>query len=100
YHWIDYPSARREAEIVRRRVPGTARSLAIEVAGALARLRSSDDHTPPGIAEAIDWVAALEELGLATLDPAGAHRTLGSVLKDREDQQLVRERGLEWLTHG
>jgi MoxR-like ATPase len=100
YHWIDYPSARREAEIVRRRVPGTARSLAIEVAGALARLRSSDVQKPPGIAEAIDWVAALEELGLATLDPAGADRTLGSVLKDREDQQLVRERGLEWLTHG
>jgi MoxR-like ATPase len=100
YHWIDYPSARREAEIVRRRVPGTAQTLAIEVAGAVARLRGSDVQKPPGIAEAIDWVAALEELGLASLDAAGAARTLGSVLKDRDDQQLVRERGLEWLVHG
>jgi MoxR-like ATPase len=100
YHWIDYPSARREAEIVRRRVPGTAQTLAIEVAGAVARLRGSDVQKPPGIAEAIDWVAALEELGLASLDAAGAARTLGSVLKDRDDQQLVRERGLVWLVHG
>jgi MoxR-like ATPase len=100
YHWIDYPSARREAEIVRRRVPGTAEALALEVAGALARLRASDVQKPPGIAEAIDWVAALEELGLVSLDAAGAERTLGSVLKDRDDQQLVRERGLEWLVRG
>jgi MoxR-like ATPase len=100
YHWIDYPSARREAEIVRRRVPGTAQALALEVAGALARLRASDVQKPPGIAEAIDWVAALEELGLGSLDAAGAERTLGSVLKDRDDQELVRERGLEWLVRG
>jgi MoxR-like ATPase len=100
YHWIDYPSARREAEIVRRRVPGTAQSLAAEVTGALARLRSADVQKPPGIAEAIDWVAALETLGLDRLDAAGAERTLGSVLKDREDQELVRERGMQWLVHG
>jgi MoxR-like ATPase len=100
YHWIDYPSARREAEIVRRRVPGTVEALALEVAAALGRLRASDVQKPPGIAEAIDWVAALEELGLSALDAAGAGRTLGSVLKDREDQELVRERGLEWLVHG
>ena len=100
YHWIDYPSPRREAEIVRRRVPGTAQALAIEVAAALARLRASDIQKPPGIAEAIDWVAALEELGLINLDAAGTERTLGLVLKDREDQALVRERGMEWLLHG
>jgi MoxR-like ATPase len=100
YHWIDYPSARREAEIVRRRVPGTAETLAFAVSAALGRLRASDVQKPPGIAEAIDWVAALEELGLASLDAAGAGRTLGSVLKHREDQDLVRERGLEWLVHG
>jgi MoxR-like ATPase len=100
YHWIDYPSARREAEIVRRRVPGTAQTLATEVAAALARLRDADVQKPPGIAEAIDWVAALEALGLDRLEPAGAERTLGSVLKDREDQELVRERGMQWLVHG
>jgi MoxR-like ATPase len=100
YHWIDYPSPRREAEIVRRRVPGTAEALALQVAGALQRLRTSDVQKPPGIAEAIDWVAALETLGLARLDAAGAGRTLGSVLKDRDDQELVRERGMEWLVRG
>ena len=100
YHWIDYPTALREAEIVRRRVPGTAEELALGVSAALGRLRASDVGKPPGIAEAIDWVAALEELGLVRLDAAGADRTLGSVLKDREDQELVRERGLEWLVRG
>jgi MoxR-like ATPase len=100
YHWIDYPSARREAEIVRRRVPGTAESLARDVAAALSRLRAGDVQKPPGIAEAIDWVAALEELGLTALDERGAERTLGSVLKDRDDQELVRERGMEWLVRG
>ena len=100
YHWIDYPSAEREAEIVRRRVPGSSEPLAREVTAALTRLRAADVQKPPGIAEAIDWVAALEELGLVSLDAAGAERTLGSVLKDRDDQELVRERGLEWLVRG
>ena len=100
YHWIDYPDAAREVEIVRRRVPGTAQALAVEVAGALGRLRTSDVQKPPGIAEAIDWVAALETLGVAALDVPAAERTLGSVLKYREDQELVRERGLAWLVHG
>jgi MoxR-like ATPase len=99
YHWIDYPAREREVEIVRRRVPG-ARALAVEVTGALARLRGGDVQKPPGVAEAIDWVAALQTLGVERLDAAAADRTLGSVLKYREDQELVRERGLEWLTHG
>jgi MoxR-like ATPase len=97
YHWIDYPSPEREVEIVRRRVPGTSEPLAVEVAGALQRLRDSDVQKPPGIAEGIDWVAALELLGVASLDPAAADRTLGSVLKYRDDQELVRERGMGWL---
>jgi MoxR-like ATPase len=100
YHWIDYPSPEREVEIVRRRVPGTSADLAGEVAGALQRLRASDVQKPPGIAEAIDWVAALELLGVARLDADAAERTLGSVLKYREDQELVREAGLESLVGG
>src|SRR3989440_2217215 len=60
YHWIDYPSAEREAEIVRRRVPDAAPRLADDVAGAVRRLRSEDIQKRPGIAEAIDWVAALQ----------------------------------------
>ncbi|HEX8207659.1 MAG TPA: MoxR family ATPase [Solirubrobacteraceae bacterium] len=97
YHWIDYPSPEREVEIVRRRVPGSARELAEDVAAAVARLRASDVQKPPGIAEAIDWVAALRLLGAERLDAASAGRTLGSVLKYREDQESVRAEGLERL---
>jgi MoxR-like ATPase len=97
YHWIDYPSAEREVEIVRRRVPGTAHDLAAEAAEAVRRLRDSDVQKPPGIAETIDWVAALELLGVERLDEAAAERTLGSVLKYREDQDQIAEQGLDWL---
>jgi MoxR-like ATPase len=97
YHWIDYPSPEREVEIVRRRVPGSSEPLAVEVAGALQRLRASDVQKPPGIAEGIDWVAALELLGVQRLDAAAAERTLGSVLKYRDDQELARELGMEWV---
>ena len=97
YHWIDYPSPAREVEIVRRRVPGTAEQLATEAAEAVRRLRSSDVQKPPGIAETIDWVAALELLGVDHLDAAAAELTLGSVLKYRDDQEQVSERGLDRL---
>ncbi|MGA8925509.1 MAG: MoxR family ATPase [Solirubrobacterales bacterium] len=97
YHWIDYPSPAREVEIVRRRVPGTADELATEAAEAVRRLRSSDVQKPPGIAETIDWVAALELLGVDHLDASAAERTLGSVLKYRDDQEQVSEQGLDRL---
>ena len=97
YHWIDYPSAEREVEIVRRRVPGTAEELAGEAASAVRRLRESDVQKPPGIAETIDWVAALELLGVDRLDRGAAEQTLGSVLKYRDDQEHVSERGIDWL---
>jgi MoxR-like ATPase len=101
YHWIDYPDASREAEIVRRRVPDAAHELAVDVAGALRRLRESDVQKPPGIAEAINWVAALHLLGVERLDVPSAERTLGSVLKYREDQELIRREGLErFVAHG
>ena len=97
YQWIDYPSPAREVEIIRRRVRGAAETLAVQVAGAVSRMRESDVQKPPGIAEAIDWLAALRALGLETLDAAAAERTLGSVLKYREDQDLVRAEGLARL---
>jgi MoxR-like ATPase len=97
YHWIDYPSPEREVEIVRRRVPGTARRLATDAADAVRRLREGDVQKPPGIAETIDWVAALELLGVDRLDRAAAEQTLGSVLKYRDDQEQIEERGLDWL---
>lgn len=97
YHWIDYPSAAREVEIVRRRVPDVGRDLALQATGAVQRLRGSEVQKPPGIAEAIDWVAALQVLGVEKLDAASAELTLGAVLKYREDADLVRARGLGWL---
>jgi MoxR-like ATPase len=100
YHWIDYPSVERTAEIIRRRVPGAASSLAAQVAAAVARLRTLDVQKPPGIAEAIDWMAAVRLLGLDTLDHASVERTLGSVLKYREDHDVAAERGLAWIAHG
>jgi MoxR-like ATPase len=97
YNWIDYPSPQREVEIVRRRVPGAAQTLAVAVATAVARMRDSDIQKPPGIAEAIDWLAALDLLGVRRLDAPAIDRTLGSVLKYSEDQDVVRAAGLEQL---
>jgi MoxR-like ATPase len=97
YQWIDYPSPEREVEIIRRRVRGASETLAVQVADAVSRMRDSDVQKPPGIAEAIDWLAALSLLGVAQLDESSAQRTLGSVLKYREDQELVRASGLARL---
>jgi MoxR-like ATPase len=100
YHWIDYPPPAREVEILRRRVPETSERLSREVVEALARLRTADVQKPPGIAEGIDWVAALELLGAERLDEEAANRTLGAVLKYREDQQAVRAAGMQTLVGG
>jgi MoxR-like ATPase len=97
YHWIDYPSREREVEIVRRRVRGVAESLAVQVVEAIARMRESDIQKPPGVAEAIDWVSALTLLGVERLDVNSIGRTLGTVVKYSEDQELLRETGLEQL---
>jgi MoxR-like ATPase len=97
YHWIDYPSPQREVEIVRRRVKGSSEALAVQVASAVARMRDSDVQKPPGVAEAIDWLAALELLSVEKLDEAAIERTLGAVLKYSEDQEVVRAAGLEQL---
>jgi MoxR-like ATPase len=97
YQWIDYPSPQREVEIVRRRVKGASATLAVQVADAVSRMRDSDVQKPPGIAEAIDWVSALNLLGVEQLDVATADRTLGSVLKYSEDQEVIRAAGLEQL---
>jgi MoxR-like ATPase len=97
YHWIPYPSPQREVEIVRRRVKGVSESLAVQVATAVSRMRDSDIQKPPGVAEAIDWVAALGTLGVETLDAASIDRTLGSVLKYSEDQEAIRAAGLDQL---
>jgi MoxR-like ATPase len=98
YHWIDYPDPTRELEIVRRRVPGAAQALAVQVVSAVAAMRTADIQKPPGVAEAIDWLAALEVLGVQELDESTIERTLGSVLKYSEDQDAIRAAGLKQLT--
>jgi MoxR-like ATPase len=97
YQWIDYPRPQREVEIVRRRVKGASEALTVQVATAVAKMRESDVQKPPGVAEAIDWVAALDLLGVQTLDAAAIDRTLGAVLKYAEDQDVIRAAGLETL---
>ena len=97
YHRIEYPTLQREVEIVRRRVRGASESLAVQVANAVSRMRDSDIQKPPGIAESIDWLAALSLLEIEQLDVAAVDRTLGSVLKYDEDQEVVRAAGLEQL---
>jgi MoxR-like ATPase len=100
YRWIDYPTPEREVEIVRRRVKGASETLAVQVADAVSRMRESDVQKPPGIAEAIDWLAALSLLGIERLDADAVELTLGSVLKYEEDQEVVRAAGLEQLVRG
>jgi MoxR-like ATPase len=97
YHRIAYPTVEREVEIVRRRVKGSSETLAVQVANAVSRMRDSDVQKPPGIAEAIDWLSALSLLGVERLDASTIDRTLGSVLKYDEDQEVIRAAGLEQL---
>jgi MoxR-like ATPase len=100
YHWIAYPTPEREVEIVRRRVKGSSETLAVQVANAVSRMRGSDVQKPPGIAESIDWLAALNLLGIEHLDAEAVDLTLGSVLKYSEDQEVIRAAGLEQLVGG
>ncbi|HET7277813.1 MAG TPA: MoxR family ATPase [Dermatophilaceae bacterium] len=100
FHWIDYPDVTRSAEIIRRRVPGSSRLLAEQVATTIERLRALTLQKPPGLAEAIDWVGALELLGVRAIDADAIDRTLGSALKYQEDQQVARAAGLASLVAG
>jgi MoxR-like ATPase len=98
YHWIDYPGLERTTSIIRRRVPASTELLANQVAAAVARLRTLDIQKLPGVAEAINWTLALELLGMERLDVAAVEATIGSVLKYREDLDLVAEVGPGWVT--
>jgi MoxR-like ATPase len=89
YHWLEHPDFEREVAILRRRLPEVTEQLAREVARATAKLRTLDLLKPPGIAESMDWATALHTLGARTLDPDLAARTLGAVLKYREDTDRV-----------
>ncbi|HEX6337952.1 MAG TPA: MoxR family ATPase [Jiangellaceae bacterium] len=89
YQWLDYPDFDREVAVIRRRIPGADETLVADVARATQRLREMDLLKPPGLAEAIDWTAALEALGAKSLDLDLAARTLGAAVKYHEDQQRV-----------
>ena len=89
YHWIGYPSAEQELAIVRLRAPEVPEVLARKVVHAVQRLRDMELAKPPGVAETIDWVTALDLLGSRDLDEQSALDTLGSVIKDRDDLDVV-----------
>jgi MoxR-like ATPase len=90
YHWVDYPDADREVEIILIRAPGVSETLARKVVAAVNRLRELDLAKPPGVAESIDWVRTLEVLGEEDLDATTIEDTLGAVVKDHDDLELVR----------
>ena len=85
YHWVGYPDAVREMEIVRLRAPGAAERLYAEIVAFVQRMRTVDLFKAPGIAEAIDWTNALVALNTISLDPENVQDTLGVLLKHRDD---------------
>ena len=94
YHWIDYPTFEREVAIVTAKIPGIDEDLAGELARAMERLRSLELFKPPGVAETLDWAAALQVLGAQVLSPGAAADTLGVILKYEEDIERVRAGGV------
>jgi MoxR-like ATPase len=93
YHWVDYPSAARELEIVARKVPGAAERLSREVVAFVQKQREMDHFNPPGVAETIDWSRAHQALDRLSLDPDTIHHTLGALLKYQDD--IARVQGSE-----
>src|SRR3989441_9655118 len=85
YHWVGYPSAARELAIVRAKVPGIAKALSEQVVHFVQALRRQDLFKAPGVAETLDWAAALAELDAVALDPATVSDTLGVLLKYQDD---------------
>ncbi|MTH99442.1 MoxR family ATPase [Roseibium sp. RKSG952] len=91
YHWVDYPTAERELEIVRRKVPGAGERLTAEIVAFVQMLRAEEDlFKQPGVAETLDWATALSELNEIALDPDMTSDTLGVLLKYQDDIERVR----------
>jgi len=85
YHWLDYPEAERELEIVRRKVPNANRRLSAELVHFIQKLREIELFKVPGVAETIDWASALTELDKVALDPETVSDTIGVLLKYQDD---------------
>ena len=90
YHWLPFPSYERELAIVRERAPEAAARLAAEATRFAQELRELDLFKRPGVSETLDWTMALAALGQTALDEAAVDRTLGALLKYRDDLDLVR----------
>ena len=90
YHWIDYPTPAKEAEIILRKVPELEGYLAASLAEAMRRLREMELFKPPGVAETLDWAESLRLLQAGELSPATIDRTIGVVLKYKDDIDMVR----------
>ncbi len=91
YHWIDHPGLEREVAIVRSRAPEVSAALAEQVVGVVQRLRTETQlEKPPGVAETLDWARALQHLGTTELDLETSARTLGALVKYREDADRVK----------
>ena len=93
YHWVDFPDAQRELEILHRRVPGVGDALASQIVAFVQGLRAIELYKLPGIAETIEWTRALMELDAMVLDPEVVQHTLGVLLKYQDD--IARMRGSE-----
>ncbi|ASY63067.1 carbon monoxide dehydrogenase D protein [Sinorhizobium sojae CCBAU 05684] len=93
YHWVDYPQAAQELEIIRRKVPGCSETLSREIVAYVQKLRTIDLFKNPGVAETIDWATALTELDTLALDPETLADTLGTLLKYQDD--IARIEGAE-----
>jgi MoxR-like ATPase len=89
YHWVDYPDAARELEILRRKAPRAAQSLSREVVAFVQQLRKTELFKQPGVAETIDWANCLVALDRVALDPETVNNTLGVLLKYRDDLERV-----------
>jgi MoxR-like ATPase len=89
YHWVDYPDARRELEILRRKAPKASAALSREVVAFVQRLRGVDLFKLPGVAETIDWANCLVALDKLALDPETVNNTLGVLLKYQDDIERI-----------
>jgi MoxR-like ATPase len=97
YHWVDFPDAARELEIVRRKVPGVGERLSSEVVAFVQSLRKNDLFKMPGVAETLDWAQALTALDTVSLSPETVQSTLGVLLKYQDDLAKIRGGELERL---
>ncbi len=90
YHWVDYPDPARERAILKVRAPGVSERLSAQVVAFVQAVRGADTFKPPGVAETIDWAAALAALDARELEPALVDETLGALLKYQDDIAKIR----------